>query len=58
LEEEIDLLINACSKVPATFLQTLKETGARCGEIRKIQWTDINENNRTIAINQPKKESW
>lgn len=57
LEEEIDLLINACSKVTSTFLQVAKDTGARCGEIRKIQWTDINEKNRTIAINQPEKGS-
>jgi len=57
LEEEIDLLINACSKVTATFLQVAKDTGARCGEIRKIQWTDINEKNHTIAINQPEKGS-
>jgi integrase len=57
LEEEIDLLINACSKVTAAFLQVAKDTGARCGEIRKIQWTDINEKNRTIAINQPEKGS-
>jgi integrase len=57
LEEEIDLLINASSKVTATFLQVAKDTGARCGEIRKIQWTDINEKDRTIAINQPEKGS-
>ncbi len=57
LEEEIDLLINACSKVTSTFLQVAKDTGARCGEIRKIQWTDINEKNHTIAINQPEKGS-
>jgi integrase len=56
-EEEIDLLINSCSKVTSTFLQVAKDTGARIGEIRKIQWTDINEKNHTIAINHPEKGS-
>ncbi len=57
LEEEIDLLINACSKATKTFLQVAKDTGARIGEIRKIQWTDIDEKNNTIAINHPEKGS-
>jgi integrase len=57
LEEEIDLLIASCSKVTAAFLQVAKDTGARVGEIRKIQWTDINEKNNTIAINNPEKGS-
>ncbi len=56
-EEEIDLLINACSKVTATFLQVAKDTGARVGEIRKIEWTDIDDKNNTIAINHPEKGS-
>lgn len=57
LEEEIDLLINACSKTTATFLQVAKDTGARISEIRKIKWTDINDKRQTIAINQPAKGS-
>ncbi len=32
-ETEIDQLIAGCSRRMATFLQILKETGARCGEI-------------------------
>lgn len=56
-EEEIDQLINACSKATKTFLQVAKDTGARVGEIRKIQWTDIDEKNNTIAINHPEKGS-
>ena len=35
----------------------LKDTGARISEARKIQWTDINEKNNTIAINHPAKGS-
>ncbi|MCW4046970.1 MAG: site-specific integrase [Candidatus Bathyarchaeota archaeon] len=57
LEEEIDLLINSCSKTTAAFLQVAKDTGARISEIRRIQWTDINEKNQTIAINHPAKGS-
>ena len=33
------------------------ETGARCGEACKIEWTDINEERCTIAINHPLKGS-
>jgi integrase len=57
LEEEIDMLIGACGKVTSAFLQTLKDTGARSGEVRKIEWTDINDKNGTIAINHPEKGS-
>ena len=37
-ETEIDQLIAGCSKRMATFLQMLKETGARCGEIWQLKW--------------------
>ena len=57
LESEIDQLIAGCGKRTATFLQTLKETGARSGEIAKLKWTDVNEKNSTIAINDPEKNS-
>jgi integrase len=57
LEEEVDLLIAACGKRTATFLQTLKDTGARVGELKQLEWTDINEKNNTIAIQHPEKGS-
>jgi integrase len=57
LESEIDQLIAGCGKKSATFLQALKETGARSGEIAKLKWIDINEKNNTIAINDPEKSS-
>lgn len=57
LETEIDQLIAGCGKKTATFLQTLKETGARCGEIAKLKWIDVNEKNSTVAINDPEKNS-
>jgi len=40
-ESEIDQLISSCSKQMGTFLQFLKETGARRGEAFNIKWTDI-----------------
>jgi integrase len=57
LEEEVDLLIAASGKRTATFLQCLKDTGARVGELRRLEWTDINEKNNTIAIQHPEKGS-
>jgi len=36
LENEIDLLIGGCSPKTSTVLQTLKETGARIGEIWEL----------------------
>jgi len=57
LESEIDQLIAGCGKRTATFLQALKDTGARCGEAIKLKWTDVNSENNTIAINNPEKGS-
>jgi integrase len=57
LETEIDQLIAGCGRKTATFLQTLKETGARSGEVSRLKWTDINTENSTIAINDPEKNS-
>jgi integrase len=57
LESELDQLIAACGKRTATFLQVLKDTGARAGEACKLKWIDINEKNNTISINNPEKGS-
>ena len=57
LESEIDQLIAGCGKRTATFLQVLKDTGARAGEATKLQWTDVNSQNKTISINDPEKGS-
>jgi integrase len=57
LESEIDQLIAACGKRTGTFLQILKDTAARAGEVCKIKWTDVNTENLTISINNPEKGS-
>jgi len=55
LESEIDQLIAGFKKRTATFLQTLKETEARCGEAWALKWTDLNGN--ILTINAPEKGS-
>jgi len=57
LESEIDQLIAGCGKKLATFLQALKETGARSGEMRQLKWIDIDLVNNTLTINNPGKGS-
>jgi integrase/recombinase XerD len=56
-EAEIDQLIAGCGKKTATFLQVLKDTGARTCEASRIQWIDFDENSSTITINCPAKGS-
>jgi integrase len=56
-EEEINQLIAACGKKTATFIQVLKDTGARTAEASKMQWIDIDEKSSTIRINNPVKGS-
>ena len=56
LEEEVDQLIAALPKKTSTFVQTIKETGARPGEIKnRLKWMDINKESRTIIIRAPEK---
>jgi integrase len=55
-ETEIDQLIAGCSQRVATFLQMLKETGARCGEIWQLIWKDIDFESKVVNIT-PEKNS-
>jgi integrase/ribosomal protein L37AE/L43A len=55
-ETEIDQLIAGCSLRMATFLQLLKETGARCGEIWWLSWSDIDFESKVVNIT-PEKNS-
>jgi integrase len=56
-EQEIDQLIASTPRKTSTILQTLKETGCRIGEACALKWTDLNEQNRTLTINSPEKNS-
>jgi len=53
-ETEIDQLIAACSFRTGTFLQLLKETGARPGEAMRLEWTDLDPTNRSVRISPEK----
>jgi len=56
LESDIDQLIGALPRRVRTFLQLVKETGARPREAWELRWIDIGPNN-TIMINAPEKNS-
>jgi integrase len=56
-EQEIDALIAGCNKKLATFLQLLKETAMRCGEAKRLKWTDVDLERRIIILNEPEKNS-
>jgi len=56
-EQEIDALIAACPTTVSTFLQLLKETAMRSGEAKRLLWTDIDFERRTIVLNEPEKNS-
>jgi integrase len=55
LEREVDALIAGCSRKVATFLQTLKETGMRCGEAWRLKWIDVDTDHNVITVNNPEK---
>jgi hypothetical protein len=49
------LIASATSSQMSTFMQTLKETGARPGEAYRLEWNDIDVANKTINISHQKK---
>ena len=53
-ETEIDQLIAGCTQRMATFLQVLKETGARCGEIWMLKWDDLDFESKVVNITAEK----
>jgi len=55
LETEIDQLIAGCSKTVSAVLQTIKETGARVGEVARINWSDVDFERSTVTVNDPEK---
>jgi integrase len=50
LEKEIDQLIAGCSKIVATFLQILKETGCRSVEAWNLTWNDVDLKRNTLKL--------
>ena len=56
-EAEIDTLIVGSHKKLSALLQLLKETAIRSGEAHKIEWTDIDAEQKIITINKPEKHS-
>jgi integrase len=55
IEDFLDQLIASCGNQMVTFLQTLKETAARPGEAIRIEKSDFDPIQRTLAISRPEK---
>jgi len=53
-EEDIDELIVGSGKKLSTFLQLIKETGMRCGEAIRIEWTEIDFKQKVVRIRSEK----
>jgi integrase len=49
-ETEIDQLIAGTTQRMSCFLQTAKETGARCGELWRLLWDDIDFESKVVNI--------
>jgi len=56
-EAELDALICGTGKKLSTFLQLLKETAMRCGEAKRLKWTDVDFEKNVIRLNDPEKGS-
>jgi integrase len=50
-------LIAYCGRKTSLALYLAKETGARIGEIARIQWIDVDREKKLIRINEPEKGS-
>jgi integrase len=57
LEKELDALISGSGPKLSAFLQLLKDTAMRCGEAKRLLWTDIDFEKNTIILNEPEKGS-
>jgi integrase len=55
-EQELDHLVAGCGKKMAIYLQLMKETGARAGEVSKLTWIDVDFQQRIVRI-KPEKGS-
>jgi integrase len=54
LEAEIDSLISGSGPKMSAFLQTLKETGVRCGEGWNLGWRDIDTERGLVTVTPEK----
>jgi integrase len=54
-ESEIETLIKATGPKTSVFLQCLKETGARAGEIQQLKWNDIDLEQAILRITPEKR---
>ena len=57
LEIDIEALVSALPRKLSIFTRTLKETGARPGELWRVKWIDVDFQTSTITINNPEKGS-
>jgi integrase len=57
LEIDIEALISALPRKLSIFTRTLKETGARPGELWRVKWLDVDFQASTVTINNPEKGS-
>jgi integrase len=53
----IDEIIAGLPTKVATFVQLLKETAMRSGEVMRLSWTDIDLETEVITLNSPEKGS-
>jgi integrase/ribosomal protein S27AE len=53
-EADIDQLIAGSGRILSTFLQFLKETGARCGEVAWVKWSDVDFERKIVRITPEK----
>jgi len=53
-EKELDELIAASGRTVSAYLQLMKETGARAGEISSLLWTSVDFQQRTVRIKAEK----
>jgi integrase len=56
-EQEIDALISGTGKKLSAFLLLLKETAMRCGEAKRLEWTNVDCERNIITLNNPEKGS-
>jgi integrase len=57
LEIDIESLLSALPRKLSIFTRTLKETGARPGELWRVKWIDVDFGSSCLTINNPEKGS-